>query len=98
MSIGFGLVVAVLILVIAMVIARSVRMVLFDVDKQVKGSPRSQREQAMLATLARLQKLDVPCPRCGVSAFLVLGTRDGYKCDACAHQFTGPPHPTLTDG
>ena len=98
MSIGFGLVIAVLILVIALFIARSVRMVLFDMDKQLKGVPRSQREEAMMAMFARLQKVDVRCPRCGQSTFLVFGTRDGYKCEGCAHQFSGPPHPTLTDG
>jgi transposase-like protein len=98
MSIGLGLAIAVLILVIAVFIARSVRTVLFDIDKQLKGVPRSQREEAMRSMIERLQSLDVRCPRCGETTFLVLGTRDGYKCERCAHQFTGPPHPTLTDG
>jgi transposase-like protein len=97
MSIGFGLVVAVLILVIAFVIVRSVRTVLFDVDKQTKGVPRSRRDEVMRSMIERLQKLDVRCPRCGQETFLVFGSLDRYKCESCRHEFSGPPHPKLTD-
>jgi ribosomal protein S27AE len=98
MSIGLGLLIAVTILVIALVIARSARSLLFDVDKQAKRIPRSEREQAMRSMMERLQKLNVRCPRCGDGSFMRLGTKDGYQCEGCAHDFTGPPHPTLKDG
>lgn len=97
MSNGIGLAIAALVLVIAVVIVRSVRMVLFEVDPKRTRGRGLRRDEASRLT-ERLKSLDVRCPRCREESFLVLGSTDRYKCERCRHEFTGPSHPKLTDG
>jgi tRNA(Ile2) C34 agmatinyltransferase TiaS len=94
----FGLTLALLVVLIAYGIVRSVRAVMSDMDRQMKGVPRSEREAAARELTERLRQMDVRCPRCGEEAFLVLGTSDGYRCERCSHEFSGPAHPRIGGG
>jgi transposase-like protein len=85
-----------MIVVVAFVIVRSVRKVMFDVDRQMKPVHKSRQGFAAREMIEQLRKLDVRCPRCGEEAFLLIGTKNGYKCDSCRHQFTGAPHPKMS--
>jgi hypothetical protein len=94
----FALSLAVLIVVIASVIARSVKKVMFDLEGQKRGVHRSRQGAAAREIIEQLKKLDIRCPLCGNDAFLMLGTGNGYKCESCRHEFTGPNHPRMSAG
>jgi transposase-like protein len=94
----FAIALAVLIVPIGFVIVRSMKSVMSEVRGQMRGTERSRQIAATKEIIQQLKQLDPRCPRCGSDAFLLFGTGNGYKCDSCRHEFTGPRHPRMSAG
>lgn len=94
----FGVLLAVIVGLIVLFIARAVRLTRAQIDHRLRGTDPRGRDRVMegLATNLRAQADTVRCVRCGGSTFMLLGTERTYKCEVCHLTFDGPPH--LPDG
>lgn len=94
----FGIVLAVLVAVIALVVVRAVRLTRGPTGHRTRDTePRGRDDIARdLVAGLRAQVDAVKCPRCQGSTFMVMGTEATYKCEVCHLTFDGPPHPPVT--
>ena len=89
----FYLLIAALLLTIVAFIVRAVRLTKASIARAGRDLPLS-RPNVVRRVVDQLRSVDVRCRRCGQPTFVMLGTRNRYKCenDMCRFEFEGPEH------
>ena len=80
-----------LVLAIVVFIVRAVRLTNASISNASRHLNLTQSEVAR-RVVDEIRATDVPCQRCGLQTFAMLGTGDRYTCETCDFEFQGPPH------
>lgn len=86
-----ALLIAGLVIAIAVVIVRAVRLTNATIEQSRPIVPLSQPD-AVERVVDRLRRIDVRCPECGDETVGMLGTRNRYRCEQCGAELDGPDH------